>query len=172
MTLRNTLGSLSFLIITCLNTVFSQNESTPVYPQVKGYVSTVHPIVSFDDKGTTFNFDNSYTVLFPCGINILKSDRIGFSFEIAPTLKIDNVSDRISSFLFHPGIMFRYGKGFTFVTRAAFDTGGRYGFTPVFSKVLIKKLNYNYFIAAGLPCRFGNNQAANISLAIQLGLSF
>ena len=40
--------------------------------------------------------------------------------------------------------MFRYQHGLTLVTRAAFETGGRYGFTPVLNKVVKKNKNSNY----------------------------
>ncbi|MEI9958502.1 MAG: hypothetical protein WDM90_19850 [Ferruginibacter sp.] len=118
----------------------------------------VHPIVTIDKKGSTFNFSNSYTVGFPVGINILKSDKIGFSFEITPYIKAQHDSNKVSNILFHPGIMFRFKHNFTFIGRLAFETSGRYGVTPVFNKVIIKRDNAKYFIAVPVPLRFGNNK--------------
>ena len=137
-----------------------------------GYASFIHPIVTFDKNGSTFNFSNSYTVGFPIGINILKSDKIGFSFEITPFIKAQHDSSKVSSILFHPGVMFRFKHGFTIIGRLAFETAGRYGFTPVFNKVLIRAKNVNYFVAMGIPVRMGNEKPISVGVALQLGVSF
>lgn len=143
-----------------------------VYPKIVGYVSVLHPIVVIDENASTFNFKYSYTVAFPVGINLLKSDRIGFSFEIAPIIKADKHSHKVSNFLFHPGILFRFKHGFTFITRAAFETSGRYGVTPVFSKVIAKGKSVNYFVATPLPVRFGNEKPPSVGANFQVGITF
>jgi hypothetical protein len=82
------------------------------------------------------------------------------------------VRTRVSNFLFHPGIMFRFKHGFTFVGRAAFETSGRLGFTPVFNKVIKKGKDTNYFIAIPLPVRFGNDKPTSVGIAFQFGIGF
>ncbi|MES2543866.1 MAG: hypothetical protein V4548_03205 [Bacteroidota bacterium] len=149
--------------------IVSSQES---YPQIKGYFSVVHPIVSVDKDQSHFNFSDTYTVGFPTGINILKSDHIGFSFEITPFIKVENGVDKMSNVLYHPGVLFRYKKGFTFITRLAFETSGRYGFTPVFNKVFLKKNGISYFLATPFPVRFGNEKPISISPSFQIGISF
>jgi hypothetical protein len=64
------------------------------------------------------------------------------------------------------------GKGFTFIGRAAFETGGRYGFTPIINKVVRKNKHSNYFVAIPVPVRFGNDKPASATLAFQFGLGF
>jgi len=165
--------TLLLLFFLTRNISFSQ-EITPAqsYPKTTGYASISHPIVTFDKNGNTFNFSNSYTVGFPFGINILKSDKIGVSFEIVPSIKVESGSGKMSNLLFHPGIMFRFKHGFTFVTRLAFETSGRYGLTAVFNKVLLDKKNVKYFIAVPVPFRFGNDQSASVGLGLQFGVGF
>lgn len=165
--------TLLLLFLLSRNISFSQ-EITPAqpYPKTTGYASVVHPIVTFDKNGNTFNFSNSYTVGFPFGINILKSDKIGFSFEIAPTIKVESRTDKVSNLLFHPGVMFRFKNGFTFLTRMAFETSGRYGLTTVFNKVLLAKKNVKYFVAVPVPFRFGNDKPTSIGLGLQFGVGF
>jgi hypothetical protein len=154
-------------------TVFSQETPPPpIYPKTMAYASIIHPIVTIDKDATTYNFTSAYTVGFPIGINLLKSDKIGFSFEIAPFIKADKHSDKVSNILFHPGILFRCKHGFTFVTRAAFETSGRYGITPVFNKILSRNTNSSYFLAASIPTRFGNNKAPSMTFAFQIGVNF
>ncbi len=152
---------------------FSQQVNlVPVYPKIVGYTSILHPIVTFDKNGSTFNFKDSYTVGIPVGINILKSDEIGFSFEMVPYIKSENGTDKVSNFLFHPGIMFRFKDGFTFLTRIAFETSGRYGLTPVLNKILLKGENVNFLIALSVPFRFGNDKPPSVGLGLQFGISF
>nr|WP_294936974.1 hypothetical protein [uncultured Flavobacterium sp.] len=151
-----------------VNTIFSQET----YPQTKGYFSVVHPIVTIDGNDTAFNFSDNYTVGFPTGINILKSNRFGYSFEIAPFIKAENGKDKVSNVLFHPGLLFRYEHGFTFISRLAFETNGRYGFTMVFNKAIIKNKNVSYFIATPLPVRFGNEKPISVGIGFQLGATF
>jgi hypothetical protein len=153
--------------------LFSQDvPPPPVYPKIVGYASALHPVITTDKTASTFNFTYNYTVAVPVGINILKSDKIGFSFEIAPFIKADKHSDKVVNLLFHPGIMFRFKHGFTFITRAAFETGGRYGFTPVFNKIVARGKNASYFLAVPLPVRFGNDHAPSVGGGFQVGINF
>jgi|SRR3954469_3112353 len=161
------------LLVILSKNLFSQEvPAVPVYPKIVGYVSVLHPIITVDENTSTFNFTNNYTVAVPVGINILKSDKIGFSFEIAPFIKADKHSDKVVNLLFHPGIMFRFKHGFTFITRAAFETGGRYGITPVFNKIVARGKNVNYFLAVPLPVRFGNNNSPSVGAGFQIGVNF
>jgi hypothetical protein len=64
------------------------------------------------------------------------------------------------------------GKGYTLATRAAFETVGRYGLTPVLNKVVKRNKTTSYYVAVPVPARFGNNQPATLSLAFQFGVAF
>jgi len=159
----------SFLIsITC----YSQQIHVQTYPKVTGYVGIVHPIVTFNSEGTHTNFKDSYVVGMPIGINIWKSGRIGFSSEIVPFVKATSTSSKVNNVLFHPGVLVALGSGFTFAGRAAFETSGRYGVTPVLNKVVKKNKGSSYFIAVPLPARFGNDLPSSFGLGFQFGISF
>lgn len=142
------------------------------YPRVTGYFSITHPIATWSKDEWTTNFSDSYTVIFPVGINLMKSERFGFSFELSPSIKADGDGAKVTSVLFHPGMVFRFDKGFGMAARLAFDTGGRFGFTPVINKMLVKKQTHNYWVAVPFPIRFGNNQPASIGTGLQLGVAF
>lgn len=143
-----------------------------MYPKITGYVGVIHPIVTITKDQPVYNFDNSYTGGVPTGINLWKSSKIGFSFEFVPFIRVADGSSKMSNFLFHPGVLFALGKGYTLATRAAFETSGRYGFTPVLNKVLLKNKNSSLYIALPLPARFGNNQPSSLSVAFQFGIAF
>ena len=150
-----------------------KGQQAPVtYPKIAGYVGILHPLVIFSKNETTTNFKDYYLVGLPTGINIWKSDKIGFSAEFVPFVKADSTGSKMNNFLFHPGILVALGKGWTFAGRAAFETSGRYGFTPVINKIVKKNKNSGYFVAVPLPFRFGNNHDATFAIAFQFGITF
>ena len=150
----------------------SAQINNTIYPRIAGHVGIVHPIISFNKTGSHVNFKGSYTVGMPIGINIWKSSKIGFSMEIVPFIKADNGISKVSNTLIHPGILFALGKGYTFAGRAAFETSGRYGFTPVLNKILIKKKHHSFFAAIPIPLRFGNSLPTSSTIAFQFGIGF
>ncbi|HEX6432317.1 MAG TPA: hypothetical protein VF008_31710 [Niastella sp.] len=151
----------------------SKAQQPPVtYPKIAGYVGILHPIVTFSKHETTTNFKDYYLAGLPTGINIWKSSKIGFSAEFVPFIKADSTGSKMNNFLFHPGILVALGKGWTFAGRAAFETGGRYGFTPVINKIVKKNTNSGYFVAIPLPVRFGNNHDATWTVGFQFGITF
>lgn len=125
--------------------LYAQKEAE-VYPKIKGSVGIVHPLVTFTSEETTTNFKDYYIVGMPIAINIWKNKKIGFSFEIVPTIKSDKEISKVNNVLIHPGILIRLKHEFTFAGRVAFETSGRYGFTPVLSKAIGIHKDYNYYV--------------------------
>ena len=146
--------------------------SQTVYPKITGYFGILHPIVTFSDEQTNVNFRDYYAVGFPTGINIWKNQKIGFSFEVVPNIKVQGNSDKVTNLLFHPGVLVALGHGYTFAGRAAFESSGRYGITPVINKTIIKSDKCSYFAAIPLPVRFGNNHPASFTIGFQFGIAF
>jgi hypothetical protein len=145
----------------------------PKYPKVVGYLSFILPLETLQSGTVTPNFDHhTSSIGFPIGVNVLYSDRFGFSYEFTPTVKASGGTSKMSNLLFDPGTMFRFDHGFTIITRLAFETSGRYGFTPVFNQVYARTKAVNYFVALSLPNRFGNAAAYSIGLNLQIGFIF
>lgn len=120
-------------------------QSAPAtYPKLTGYVGAIHPIVTYSSNNPAYNFDGASVGGLPTGINIWKSPKIGFSFEFVPFIRAAAGSSKMSNSLFHPGVLVALGNGYTLATRAAFETSGRYGFTPVLNKVLVKGKNSSF----------------------------
>lgn len=168
--------SCPFLITVTLSLVFACNAiaqtPAPLYPKITGYVGILNPIVTFNNEGTHTNFDGAYVGGLPTGINIWKSAKIGFTFEIVPFIRAAEGTSKMNNLLFHPGLLIALGHGFTLANRLAFETNGRYGVTPVLNKVIVKKKDHSYFIALPVPARFGNNQPGSIGVAFQFGIAF
>jgi hypothetical protein len=159
------------------NPILAQSQSTipSVYPKVVGYMSFILPVVTIN-KDKVINdfssFKNGFAIGFPIGLNVLYSDKFGFSFEITPTIQTGNGSSKTSKILIDPGPMFRFENGFTIITRVAFETSGRYGFTPVFNKIIANTNTLKYFTAASIPFRFGNSELPSIGGNLQFGIIF
>ncbi len=182
----NTVRLKSIFILTsllCTLPLFSQSlptdssithkqASVHSYPEIKGYVGLVAPVYTFSNGGNALNGKSSFVIGNPWGINIWKNKRFGFSFEFTPFLKIDSKDSKISDFLFHPGVLYRLGHECTFIGRAAYETSGRYGFTPILNKVIKRTPTNTFFIAALLPVRFGNEHAPSYTPAFQIGIGF
>lgn len=148
----------------------AQNSSG--FPKVAAYVGILHPLVTFDREKTVKNFDGFYIGGLPTGINIWKTSKVGFSAEFVPFVRAEKTGSKMNNFLFHPGILLALGKGWTFAGRLAFETGGRYGFTPVLNKIVKKNRNSGYFVAIPLPSRFGNDHPGSFGIGFQFGIVF
>lgn len=170
-----------FLLIFCtFNVLYAQNPESvaaarlsftdPASLRFTGYAGIVHPLISFDRDGTHKNFETSYTVGMPTGINLWKGSKVGFSFEVVPFIRSENGTSKMNNFLFHPGILFSTGAGYTLAGRAAFEISGRFGLTPVLNKVIRKNKNNQYFIALPFPVRFKNDRPSSFGAAFNLEL--
>lgn len=160
--------------------LFAQMKETPAapsYPHVKGYLSFLIPMVTVNKEETVTEFEKATTIGFPVGINVYYSDKFAFSFEITPSVQWSQPTDsaatsKVSNLLFDPGPVFRFKHGFNFIPRLAFETQGRYGFTPVFNKVYLETKAVNYFVSLSVPVRFGNNKPPSVGLGLQIGFTF
>jgi hypothetical protein len=142
------------------------------YPEIKGYVGIVHPLYTWSDDGNVSNFKDYYLFGNPWGINIWKSSKFGFTFEFTPFIKTDRKLSKVSNVLFHPGFLYRLGHYFTLIGRVAYETSGRYGFTPILNKVLIRNKQTTVFAALLLPARYGNQHRPAYTVAFQFGVGF
>ena len=144
----------------------------PVYPRMAGYLGVLHPLITFDEKGAEANFGHYYVVGFPIGLNLWKTQQIGFSVEIVPIIRAENGTSRVANVLFHPGVLVNLGHDFTFAGRLAFETSGRYGITPVLNKIVKRTKTNSYFVAVPLPVRFGNDRPTSVTAGFQFGIVF
>lgn len=149
-----------------------QTDKVHTYPKTTGYFSIMNPAGTWNKDGFHDNFSDVYTIIFPFGMNILKSDRFGISFEVAPAIRTEHNISKVSSVLFHPGAMFRFKHGFTFIGRMAFETNGRFGVTPVFNKIIKKGKDASLFLSVPFPVRFGNDLPTSLTTGLQVGVSF
>lgn len=153
-----------------VKTSFAQAAQT--YPRVVGYFSIANPLATLSGGKITGNFSNVYTLNFPFGLNLLKSDKFGVSFEITPGVRTENNVSKVSSVAFSPGGIFRLKNNFAVVQRVAFETSGRFGFTTILNKIVVKGKDASLFLAVPFATRFGNNIPVSLGTSIQVGLFF
>lgn len=161
---------ITILLLVVFKTAFAQQSA--IYPKVTGYFSIVQPLVTYTNHSFAGNFGSVYIIGFPFGVNLIKNDSFGISFEVAPAIRTEKNISKVSTVLFHPGAMFRFKHGFTFIGRLAFETSGRFGLTPVFNQVIKKGKDASLFVSVPFPVRFGNDQRASVGTGLQLGVSF
>jgi hypothetical protein len=164
-----------YIFITCLFLMFNgfvKAQNANEYPKITAYFSINHPLLTISSNLPVYNFDHSYTVGFPIGINIIKSDKLAYSIEIVPTINSTKGVTKTSNLSIQPGLIFRYPKGFNVLTRLAFETGGRYGTNLVFNKVLYKTKMNSYWVSVPVPARFGNSAPASVGIGLQFGVTF
>ncbi|MGY3213056.1 hypothetical protein [Mucilaginibacter sp. HD30] len=147
-------------------------QQTQAYPKVTGFFAIVNPIGSFSNGGFHSNLSGAYTVGFPFGVNILKSESFGVSFEFVPYVRTENHVAKVNSVLFHPGAVFRFKHGFNLIGRLAFESSGRFGVTPVVNQIIKKGKDASLFMSVPFPVRFGNGLPTSVGAAIQVGVSF
>lgn len=144
----------------------------PAYPVIVAYTCVFLPIVSTNSKTTTWNFSNTFSIGIATGINILFSDKMGFSFDLTPVVTTTNGTSKVANLIFDPGAIFRLKKGFALITRLAFETAGRFGESTIIAKSFTPKKRSSLFAALGVPLRFGNNLPASIGASFFFGISF
>jgi len=173
-----------FLSLMVTDRMYAQSElqlpatsPSPTYPTTKAYLSFIIPWVTFQGNTATPEFKKATTIGFPVGVLVLYSETFGFSFEITPSIMYQHQTaksptSKTSNVLFDPGPMFRFKHGWTFIPRLAFETGGRYGVTPVINKIVARTKALNYFVAVSTPMRAGNTEPTSIGANLQIGFIF
>jgi hypothetical protein len=167
--LRLCILSVIFLISFARSVSAQQSQS---YPKLVGYFSFANPIATLSNGKVTSNFKDVYTLNCLFGLNLLKSDNFGVSFEIAPSIRTENNISKVSSVAFSPGAVFRFKHNFAIVQRVAFETSGRFGVTTIANKILVKGKDASLFLAVPFATRFGNNTGTSLSTALQVGVFF
>src|SRR5580693_6836857 len=178
--MRTVSNLLFFVFLTASGSLFAQSEvsvSKPNYPYVKAYLSFIIPWVTINKNETVTEFEKATTIGFPVGLNVYYSDKFGFSYEITPLVVWQQPAgksgtSKSSNLVFDPGPIFRFQHGFNIVARLAFETQGRYGFTPVLNKVYARTRDVDYWFSVSLPARFGNSMPASIGVNLQIGFTF
>lgn len=135
----------------------------------------VLPFMSFNDGNSANITDEDFFAIgFPMGITFKASEKLLIDFEFVPFINpgdSETLTPLSTHLLFHPGLLFPLGKGFTFGTRAAFELGqGQWGFTPLLNKAFKLDNGNAFFVELVLPGRFGPTKDSGYTQVIALHL--
>ncbi|MFT5892659.1 MAG: hypothetical protein ACI9Y7_002771 [Dokdonia sp.] len=161
-----------FMILMSSVTVKAQTETQQVN-RIGGHFGVVQPIVTLQ-SGEVNDAFNPYTLGFPIGITVRKSDRFAFDAEFVPFISFNAAGENDNvSLLVHPGFLWKVGDQLTYGTRLAYEIGdaGRYGFTPILNRGFSIG-NQPFFIEFVLPVRFGSDQDVSVTAALHFGIGF
>jgi len=162
------------------------NAQTASSPKIVTYFSVFNTVGTYSSQfNPSYIFSSScYKIGFPVGINVYKSKKVGFSFELIPYISSVNSSvsgksqSGVSELQFHPGLIFPLKNGFSIAERFAFYSSGRYGFSQAISKTFYKSETCSYYAAIPMGFRFGNENPSVLSgvnsffWGVCLGVSF
>lgn len=149
-------------------------------PGIGGHIGIVQPIASWkQNKISTINEQEFYSLGYPMGITIKNSTSpwaIDFEWVafIKPSINDTRSPYKLTS-LWHPGILYSAGGGFTIGLRAAFELeNDQFGFTPLINKAFKINQSMNWFFEIVFPARWGPEKKESFTqvLAVHTGISF
>lgn len=152
--------------------VFAQND-------IGGHIGFVIPLVQTTDGNVSLITDNLVGG-FPMGVTVKIRHNVAFDLEVVPFLDDNSVSN----VLLHPGVLMGLTNNFTFGLRAAFETGGSFGVTPLLNKSFPfpNDPNTSFFVEAVVPVRFYQEApeyqgapvdvSKTLAAAIHVGIAF
>jgi hypothetical protein len=142
--------------------------------QLGGHFGAVVPLVTWADGETTTVGDN-FTIGFPMGLTLKKTDKVAFDLELVPSIQNEPLS---VSLTVHPGVIFSLPQSFAAGVRVAFDVNAAsWGFTPLLAKAFpVNDGAYAFFVEFDLPIRFqedefGESRTA-VTMAAHVGIGF
>ena len=133
----------TILLLICSNSLFVNGQEDDQVNTLGAHFGVVHGLITFS-KDTTTNISDFYSVGFPMGITVKKSDNFAFDMEFVPF--IDEQAN--VNLVIHPGALFPLGSNFTLGVRGAFEINPgstNYGLTPLLNKAFPMKGNYAFF---------------------------
>jgi len=138
-----------------------------------GHIGVVLPLFTHGN-GTTTTLTDDFTIGFPVGITVRKSDTFAFDLELVPSLQNDPLHVDLTV---HPGFVVGVGDGWGVGLRAAFDVNRpSWGFTPIVNHGLLKVLNgETLFGELVVPIRFqdaGAGVFTSIGVGVHIGIGF
>lgn len=140
---------------------------------IGGHIGVVVPLLQTTD-GDVSTISDNLVGGFPMGITVKIRHNVAFDIEVVPFLD----ENAVSNVLFHPGVLMGLTNGFTFGVRAAFETGGSFGVTPLLNKSFPfpNDPNTAFFVEAVVPVRFYQEapeySGAPVDISKTLALAF
>lgn len=155
-------------------------KDTVNHPAIKGYhIGVVQPVFAFHQNKTRYLTEyDFYSIGFPFGLTLRTSGRFLIDLELVPFIKpyADDAGKPYDvHLLYHPGVLYPVGSGFTLGLRAAFESGqNQFGFTPLINKSFKIGPAGSLFIELVFPGRWGPEKSSGYTQigGVHLGFGF
>ena len=153
-------------------------KDTVIRPAIKGYhIGVVQPIFAIhQNKARYLTEYDFYSIGFPFGLTLNTSGRLLIDLELVPFIKpyADDAGKPYDvHLLYHPGVLYPLGAGFTLGLRAAFESGqDQFGFTPLINKSFKIGPAGSIFIELVFPGRWGPEKSSGYTQIGGLHLGF
>ncbi|HNR07528.1 MAG TPA: hypothetical protein PKM27_09455 [Saprospiraceae bacterium] len=149
-------------------------------PTIKGYhIGVVQPLLAIHQNKTSYMTEyDFYSIGFPFGLTLRTSGRFLIDLELVPFIKpyADDAGKPYDvHLLYHPGVLYPLGSGFTLGLRAAFESGqDQFGFTPLINKSFKIGPSGSFFVELVFPGRFGPEKSSGYTQVggIHIGFGF
>src|SRR5919198_5148043 len=124
-----------------------------------GHIGFVLPLIAHAN-GTTTSIADDFSIGFPMGITVRKSDTFAFDLELVPGVQNDPLHIDLT---IHPGIVGALQGGWGAGVRVAFDVNKpSWGFTPILNHGLLQVgSGGTLFTEFVLPIRFQEDARGN-----------
>ena len=149
--------------------------ATPAAAQdtLGGHIGFVLPLVT-RANGATTTISDDFTIGFPMGITVRRSEEFAFDLELVPAVQNEPLHVGLT---IHPGVVAGLGNGWGAGVRVAFDVDqASWGFTPILNHGLLKVgSGATMFAELVLPVRFqesGGKNFKSVGFGVHVGVGF
>ena len=155
------------LLLVCA--ALSSPPAAQAQDKVGGHFGLVFPLVT-RTGGETTTIGNRFSIGFPIGITLKKTDTIAFDLELVPSIQRTPYAVGLTV---HPGILYALPNDLTAGLRLAFDVNqASWGFTPLLNRKLADlEGGCTLFGELVLPIRF-QDKNTSIGLGVHVGIGF
>jgi hypothetical protein len=103
---------------------------------------------------------------------VKKAKNYAYNLEFVGFVRSQDGISRMNNFMLHPGVSFYFKKDWGLTPRLGFETGGRFGPSLIVTKTIAKPSGHPINFNLVNLLRFGNDQGASFTNAINLTFGF
>lgn len=140
--------------------------------KVSAYIGIVHPIYTIQEGKFSTNFTDFYQMGITTAVIIKKSQYYAYNLEFVGFVRSQNGTTKMNNLMLHPGVSFYLKKDWAITPRLGFETSGRFGPSLIISKTMFKPAGHPINFNLVNLLRFGNDQGASFTNAINLTFGF
>ena len=154
--------------------IFFMGAIVPARAESKlgGHFGFLLPLATHLDGNTTTIADQ-FSIGFPMGITLKKTEKVAFDLELMPMIHSD---PQEVGLVVHPGVMWMLNHQTSAGIRMAFDLmDSAWGFTPMVARHFMMTEGTTFFTEVSLPIRIhemDGNKKGSVGVELHFGVAF